>query len=291
MNDGAIVSWLDGAPSTSLSVFDRGLQFGDGVFETMRFRRDRVDFLALHLDRLQRGLNRLLLPVAMARIESDLRMLCDEIVSQGIEDAVIKLIVTRGVAPRGYSPDLAKSASVILQVFPLDPRGQLHQQGVDVTMCRMRLADQPALAGIKHLNRIENVLARGEWKQEFHEGLMLSQQGDVIEGTMSNVFFVEGSASTGWVLHTPIIDRCGVSGVMRQVVLQFVASRSGMDVRESAISQARMQQFSAGFLTNAIIGIWPIKSLCGKPFEIVPAIRDIQDAVTQGAAESHRDAH
>jgi 4-amino-4-deoxychorismate lyase len=279
MSDGAIVSWLDGAPSTSLSVFDRGLQFGDGLFETMRFRNGVINFLVLHLERLQLGLSRLRLPIAMARIERDLQALCEELVSRHIADAIIKLIVTRGVSPRGYSPDLATSASLILQVYPYDPREALQQHGAALTLCQMRLADQPALAGIKHLNRIENVLARGEWKQQFHEGLMLNQQGDIVEGTMSNVFFVEGSASAGWVLYTPVVDRCGIDGVMRRVVLQIVASRPGMDVRESAISQARMQQFSAGFLTNAIIGIWPIKSLCGRPFEIVPAIRDLQQAL------------
>lgn len=279
MSDGAIVSWLDGAPSSSLSVFDRGLQFGDGLFETMRFRRGLINFLALHLERLQQGLNCLRLPIAMARIENDLQALCEELVSRHIADAVIKLIVTRGVSARGYSPDLPASASLILQVYRYDSPEALQQNGVDVTLCRMRLAEQPALAGIKHLNRIENVLARGEWKQEFHEGLMLSQQGDIVEGTMSNVFFVDGSASAGWVLHTPAIDRCGVAGVMRRVVLQIAASRAGVDVRESAIPQARMRQFSAGFLTNAIIGIWPIKSVCGRPFEIVPLIRDLQQAL------------
>lgn len=279
MISGAIVSWVDGAPSSSLSVFDRGLQFGDGLFETMRFRGGRIDFLALHLERLQAGLDRLAIRVAMSRIEQDLHALCDEIVSMSMADAVIKLIVTRGVAARGYNPALATSASVILQVYAHDMRPDLQQEGVDVSICRTRLSDQPVLAGIKHLNRIENVLARGEWAQEFHEGIMLDQQGNIVEGTMSNVFFVEGSASAGWVLHTPAIERCGVAGVMRRVVMERVASCLGMNVRESAITPERAERFSAGFLTNAIIGIWPIKKLCGRPFDIVPAIQDIQHAV------------
>lgn len=280
MTDGAIVSWLDGAPSISLSLFDRGLHYGDGLFETMRFRQGRIDFLALHLRRLQQGIERLGLPVAMSRIENDLRALCSEIASQRIADAVIKLIVTRGVAARGYNPAPASAASIVLQAYPFDPRFDRQQNGADVTICQTRLADQPVLAGIKHLNRIENVLARGEWNQEFHEGLMLSQQGDIVDGTMSNVFFLEGGAETGWVLHTPAIERCGIAGVMREVVLKTVASRLGMNVRQSAaITPQRAQQFSAGFLTNAIIGIWPIRSLCGRPFGIVPVIRDIQQSV------------
>jgi len=279
MSDGAIVSWLDGAPSTSLLLSDRGLQYGDGLFETMRFRGDRIDFLKLHIERLDQGLNRLAIPVTVSRVERDLRSFCKEMASRQIVDATIKLIVTRGVAARGYNPQLASTASVILQAHSYDSRASTWRDGADVTLCRMRLADQPALAGIKHLNRIENVLARGEWGQEFNEGLMLSQQGDVIEGTMSNVFFIEGGMDGGWILHTPVIKRCGVAGVMRRVVLQTVASRLGMNVRESAITQQRALEFSAGFLTNAIIGIWPIKSLCGRPFDIVPAIRAIQHAV------------
>lgn len=279
MTSGAIVSWVDGAPSSFLSVFDRGLQFGDGLFETMRFRRGRIDFLTLHFERLQSGLNRLMMRVPMVRIENDLRALCDEILSQNIDDAIIKLIVTRGVATRGYNPDLVATASIILQAYPYQDRADLQQRGADVTICRTRLSDQPILAGIKHLNKIENVLARGEWAQEFHEGIMQDQQGNIVEGTMSNVFFVEGGGAAGWVLHTPAIERCGVAGVMRRVVMERVASRLGMNVRESVITPERAELFSAGFLTNAIIGIWPIKNLCGRPFDIVPAIRDIQHAV------------
>jgi len=279
MSDGAIVSWLDGAPSTFLSLSDRGLQYGDGVFETMRFRQGKIDFLNLHLERLQEGIGRLGLPVEISRIDRDLQALNEEVGARNIGDAVIRLTVTRGTGARGYNPAPATSASVILQVYPFDPRVVLQLTGVDVTVCRMRLADQPMLAGIKHLNRIENVLARAEWNQEFQEGLMLSQQGDIVEGTMSNVFFVEGNAESGWVLHTPAIERCGVSGIMRRLVLQDVASRLGIIVRESTITSQHCLQFSAGFLTNAIIGIWPIKSLGGRSFNIAPVIRDIQRAV------------
>jgi 4-amino-4-deoxychorismate lyase len=249
------------------------------VFETMRFRQGKIDFLHLHLERLQQGISRLGLPVEISRITGDLQVLNEQVSARTISDAVIRLTVTRGAGTRGYNPASATSASVILQVYPYDPRTVLQWVGVDLTICRMRLADQPALAGIKHLNRIENVLARAEWSHEFHEGLMLSQQGDVVEGTMSNVFFVEGSAESGWVLHTPPIERCGVSGIMRRLVLQDVASRLGITVLESAITQQQCMQFSAGFLTNAIIGIWPIKSLCGRSFGIVSVIRDIQQAV------------
>jgi 4-amino-4-deoxychorismate lyase len=279
MSDGAVISWLNGAPSTFLSLSDRGLNYGDGLFETMRFQRGKIVFLKLHLERLQQGISRLALPVERSRIDKDLQALSQQISARHIDDAIIRLTVTRGVGARGYNPISATWASVILQVYPNKPHADLQQTGVDVTICRMRLPDQPALAGIKHLNRIENVLARSEWNHEFHEGLMLSQQGDIVEGTMSNVFFVEGGADGRWILHTPVIERCGVAGVVRRLVLQDVASRLGIIVRESAITPQLCMRFSAGFLTNAIIGIWPIKSLCGRPFDIVPVIGDIQQAV------------
>jgi 4-amino-4-deoxychorismate lyase len=280
MTDGAIVSWLDGAPSSFVSVDDRGLHYGDGLFETMRCRNGSIDFLELHLERLQKGIEVLCLPVSIARVRADVAAFCSELRARNVADAVVKLVVTRGTAMRGYNPATAKSASIILQAFAFVARPRQQQQGADVTLCRTRLADQPALAGIKHLNRLENVLARGEWQAQFDEGLMLSQQGHIVEGTMSNVFFIDGDASGGWTLHTPAIDRCGVAGVMRRLIIETVASRLGLDVRQSSVmTPQRTQQFSAGFLTNAIIGIWPIKSLCGRSFEMVPVTSDIQRVV------------
>jgi 4-amino-4-deoxychorismate lyase len=274
MSDGAIISWLNGAPSTSFSLSDRGLHYGDGLFETMRFAVGRIHFLALHRQRLLHGLRALAIDVVAARLDNELAALCDEMQQRGIEQAVIKLIVTRGAGGRGYSPATAVRPATLLLVYPYVPRAEVALSGADVTLCNMQLGDQPRLAGIKHLNRLENVLARAEWSDQFHEGLMLGQQGEIVEGTMSNVFFVDGN-----VLVTPAITRCGVAGVMRRVVMERVAPQLGLQVRETSIAPGSIAQFDAGFLTNAVIGIWPIRQLFGRSLQILSVVRDIQRVV------------
>ena len=179
--------WIDGVPAEALPATDRGLQYGDGLFETLALRAGRIVLLKQHLDRLQEGCERL----GMAMPDRELLRRELSAAASDQSDAVLKLMLTRGSGGRGYRPPSeAKPRRILfLHPWPSYPAAW-GEQGIRLHLCRTRLAHQPQLAGIKHLNRLEQVLARAEWDEAdgFQEGLMLDLDGAVVEGTMSNVF-------------------------------------------------------------------------------------------------------
>jgi 4-amino-4-deoxychorismate lyase len=129
-------------------------------------------------------------------------------------------------------------------------------QGVGVHLCRTRVAVQPALAGIKHLNRLENVLARAEWSDPaIAEGLLCDTEDNVIGGTMSNLFIAKEGR-----LITPELDRCGVAGVMRDLVMEL-AHAHGIPLQVTAISLDDLFDAAEVFVVNSVIGLWPVVAL------------------------------
>ncbi|OQX49191.1 MAG: aminodeoxychorismate lyase, partial [Candidatus Sedimenticola endophacoides] len=156
-----------------------------------------------------------------------------------------------------------RAATRIVQLTPWPERDEAQcAAGVRVRQCRTRLGQNPALAGIKHLNRLEQVLARGEWSEpDISEGLMLDAAGRVIEGTMSNLFLVRDGR-----IFTPCLSRCGVSGVMRQQVLEACRALA-IPLLERDIPLRDLWDSEALFLTNSLIGIWPVADLDGQPFD------------------------
>jgi 4-amino-4-deoxychorismate lyase len=131
-----------------------------------------------------------------------------------------------------------------------------NESGIRVHLCRLRLAHQPALAGVKHLNRLENVLARAEWSDStIAEGLLLDQDGCAIGGTMSNLFIVEQGA-----LVTPVLSRCGVAGVTRARVID-IAARSGVACRVEHLPLQRVLDADELFIVNSVIGLWPVSRM------------------------------
>ena len=202
----------------------------------------------LHRRRLARDCEKLSLSVDFDALEREIAAICNRLPPLG----VLKIILTRGEGPRGYRPSCNHSVR-ILQTTPFTPYPDSYRtRGVEVTLCRLRLADMPALAGTKHLNRIEQVLARSEWNDEYQEGLMQDRRGYVIEGTMSNVFIVEGNR-----LSTPLLDRCGVAGVMREHIISN-AGDNGFSVHETKISLDDLYEARNVFLCNSLIGAWPV---------------------------------
>ncbi|MEK7207680.1 MAG: aminodeoxychorismate lyase, partial [Pseudomonadota bacterium] len=147
------------------------------------------------------------------------------------------------------------------------------QQGVTVRFCRMTLAHNRFLAGIKHLNRLEQVLARAEWQGDYQEGLMQDADRHVVEGTMSNVFAV----SQGTLL-TPDVSQCGVEGVMRGVVLECAAAAS-IPCRVIDIRRQDMLDADEIFLTNSLIGLWPVRKLDEQEFTVGSITRQLQQAL------------
>ena len=248
--------WVDGVASAALPADDRGLQYGDGLFETMRVVDGAVPLLDRHLARLEAGCARLGFVVPGATLmRREVQAAC-----AGHAAAVLKLIVTRGSADRGYrAPQAARSRRVLSRHDGGAWPASAATDGIRMRSCATRLAIGGSLAGLKHLNRLEQVLARSEWQDEaIVEGLMLDAEDSVVAGTMTNLFLVEGDA-----LHTPALDRCGVAGIARALVLECAASL-GIPVAERRIARESLDAADALFVCNSVVGIWPVRELDGR---------------------------
>jgi len=234
-----------------VSVLDRGLHYGDGLFETIASRGGRARFLSLHLERLAAGCQRLKIALGdLATVRSEI-----ESAIAGTQAALVKLMVTRGEGrARGYGFSGAEAATRLLFRYAWPgASSQLPVEGARVRIANLRLGENPALAGMKHLNRLEQVLARAEVSSaDADELLLFSSSGRLACATMSNVFLVEKGR-----LKTPRLDLCGVSGVMRRVVLRE-ATRAGIAAEEAILSASQLERASEVFVTNARIGIWPV---------------------------------
>ncbi len=253
---------VNGVPGESISALDRGLAYGDGVFRTLRAESGETLFWARHLRKLQHDCARLGLACPPeSELAADLRTILRE-----QPDCVVKIIVTRGQGGRGYAPVAPAQPTRVVASFPLpaSPSG-CDEHGVRVRWCSSRLADQPALAGVKHPNRLENVLARGEWTDpDTAEGLMCDAAGNVVEGTMSNVFILEGDG-----LVTPPLERCGVDGVQRERLIGL-AQRICAGCRVEAISPARLESADQVYLVNSVIGAWWVAALAQRRWSQSP---------------------
>ena len=259
-NEGFPTALVNGKITRFLDIADRGLQYGDGIFTTLSVQEGVAIFLGRHLARLQSDALRLRIPFP------DLAVLTEEVqrLAYMHSSCVLKIMLTRGVGGRGYSATKQSQGTRILSAHPRpDYPMTIRELGIKARFCDIRLGLNPRLAGIKHLNRLEQVLARAEWDDEgIREGLILDYQGFLIEGVMSNVFLVSND-----VLRTPLLDRCGVAGVMRGLVLENAAFL-GLSVDEARILPEEVDSADEIFLTNTVIGIWPVCLLAGKKFPV-----------------------
>ncbi|MGD2136797.1 MAG: aminodeoxychorismate lyase [Gammaproteobacteria bacterium] len=253
--DTAIPVLVNGKPAASISVLDRGLLYGDGVFETIPVSDGEPRHWPCHMQRLQAGCARLGLPAC------DAPVLLDEArrLFGSAGTGVLKVIVTRGSAGRGYRAGAGTEPTRILQLHPPpDIPLACAQSGISIRICAMRLGHNPVLAGIKHLNRLEQVMARREWSDAgIMEGLLLDHQDNLIEGTMSNLFLVRDG-----ILTTPVLDRCGVAGITRSRVLH-AAEQQGLEQRVRNIHSGELEQADEVFVCNSVIGIWPVVAAGG----------------------------
>ncbi|EJZ59434.1 aminodeoxychorismate lyase [Pseudomonas fluorescens R124] len=260
-------SWVDGQPADALSLKDRGLAYGDGLFETIAVHGGQPVLLDRHLTRLAEGCSRL-------AIAADIELVRTELLAyaEAMGEGVLKLILTRGDGLRGYAPDPAAQGRRILQGNPPAAYPAVHgEQGVRLFPCVTRLSNQPLLAGLKHLNRLEQVLARAEWRDSEHaEGLMLDQAGRVIEGVYSNLFLVRDGA-----LITPDLKRCGVAGVMRAEIL-FQAESLGIHTQITDISLEQLQWADEVFVCNSVYGVWPVRAYAALSWPVGKLTRKLQ---------------
>jgi len=258
------------ASTACVRVLERALHYGDALFETMACLEGRPRLLERHLRRLALGCDRLGLEAPPAGLlASELADL-----ARGTSRAVIKLLLTRGVAlARGYTLAGGERPSRIALRYAWPHEDSAAQvEGVRVRLATLRLGENPALAGIKHCNRLEQVLARREWSDPtIAEALLFSSSGALVSGTMSNVFLVQGSK-----LLTPLIDRCGVAGVMRGLILE-IASAAGISAQERRLDAAELETAEELFLTNAVNGIRPVRELAGVRRARGPVTRLLQE--------------
>lgn len=230
---------------------DRGFTLGDGLFETIAVVEGRPALWQQHMERLATGCRRLGIP------QPDSAVLAREAATLIGDDlhGTLRLTWTRGPAPPGYVvPDPALPTRV-LAFHPRTPAAG-PSPALVLRTCDLRLGAQPALAGIKHLNRLEQVLARAEWSGDrFDDGLLLDQQDRVIEATASNLFAVMNG-----ILVTPPLTECGVAGIMRATVLD-AAARSGVPVAVEPIYPVDLGNADEVFLTNCIRGIRAVRQI------------------------------
>jgi len=242
---------VNGKQSNTLPTTDRGLHYGDGVWETILIKHGRLILLSEHLDRLQLGLHRLAISV-------NFNQLCDEIerIRQLADNHILKVIITRGSGGRGYNPAGVDSETRILSLHPVPEFSKnYHDEGIKLTLCNTRLAHNPQFAGFKHLNRLEQVMARAEFAEPYQEGLVMDYLNHVIEGTMSNLFLIKGE-----IISTPALDNCGIRGVMQAHVVKQLTD-DGYTVENNAnITVQNVQEADAAFMTNSVIGVWFVQS-------------------------------
>jgi 4-amino-4-deoxychorismate lyase len=251
---------INGVSKSQIEITDRGFQYGDGLFETIEVRDGQAVFLERHLERLKVGCQRLYIPFPGAELLGlEVIQLC-----RTQFRAVLKIILTRGSGGRGYRQPEPIEATRVLSLHPYPDYPETYQQqGICAFFCATRLGLNPGLAGIKHLNRLEQVMARAEWNDpDIQEGLMLDVNDQVIEGTMTNLFYVKHNS-----LYTSILDHSGVAGIMRGIIMS-VSADFGVPVVEHLFTKDELLSADEVFVCNSIVGIWPVRQIATKYFSV-----------------------
>lgn len=251
-----LVNGTEGGP---VDPRDRGLCYGDGVFRTLKLRNGQPVLWQRHYAKLAADCAALRLDCpAAAILECDIAT-----IAAAHPDGVVRISLTRGVAKRGYSIPAESLPTRIVSWSDTPPSG--YADGVKVRWCDLRLGIQPSLAGIKHLNRLENVLARSEWQDpEIAEGLLCDADGRVVSGTMSNLFLARDGG-----LRTPALNGCGVAGIMRDLVIEY-ARNNGLRVQIGPVDPADVRTADALFLVNSVIGVWQAGVLEDRTWDPAP---------------------
>lgn len=261
---------INGSAGTQVAVLDRGLCYGDGVFRTMRIDGGMPRWWEAHLRKLQEDCSHLGLSCPSPEVwQQDMDRLALP------QSGVMRLTVTRGEGPRGYGPPPSAHPTRIVSVWP-GGLGDMPGNGIATRICRLRVGHQPVLAGVKHLNRLENVLARSEWQDpEIREGILLDQAGRVVSGVMSNLFIWQDG-----VLRTPRLDKCGVAGVAR-ARLMALAVQAGYGVEEADISLGDLYAADELMFTNSLMLLWRASRMENRAWDapaVSPALRELLDA-------------
>jgi len=262
---------VNGEISTFIPTTNRGLNYADGLFETLVVHNSRPRHWQAHMDRLGSGCERLGLsmpPQALLLREV-------QTVSAGLTNAIVKIVLTREGQGRGYTPPESCDCIRVVSahIFP-DSVPEIAREGIKARICELRLAIQPALGGIKHLNRLEQVLASAEIRgSDAVEGILLDREDHVISAIAANIFLVTDDR-----LLTPRLDRCGVRGVMRGQILDEFGARC----EQRRILVDMLWEADEVFICNSVRGIVPLTAIDDQVYRIGPVTRELQTWLLDG---------
>ena len=249
---------VNGSFNQAISPFDRGFAYGDGVFRTIKIVGGLPQHWPQHYQKLVADCAAINIVCPSAELlMSDLSQLFLADSETEYHPTVAKIIITRGEGNRGYTPPaITAPMRVVLKSDMPDYPESRFSEGVTLTVCETRLAAQPKLAGIKHLNRLENVLARMEWHNpDIAEGIMLDMHDNVIECTAANIF-----ARFGDALITPDLQKCGVAGITRQRIIELAPTLSLKPAVET-FNLEKLYQADEVVICNSLYGAWQVKAV------------------------------
>jgi len=245
---------INGKQENKISAYDRALHYGDGIFETIAYKNNCLIYWREHLQRLNNACHILKLDIIDENTWlKDIR----KIIKGRVQDLVIKLIYSRGEGQRGYKiPDTISPLRIVMSSPLPQYADEMYSRGVELTICQTPATSNSRLAGIKHLNKLDNILARSEWSdKKIFEGLMLDDFGNIIEGTMSNVFAVKNNS-----LYTPILKRSGVNGIIRQRIIEL-AKNNNIVTQQIEIKLDKLLEMDEIFITNSLAGLCPVNKI------------------------------
>lgn len=263
-------SYRNGETVASDIATDRALLYGDGVFTTIAIKEQKPLFIEDHFKRLLDNCQQL----KINNVPLDAIKIALSSAIENINQGIVRITVARSSGERGYFCANPKPVFWITTSQWPEHIELFRAAGINVRYCEQRLSQNPSLAGIKHCNRLEQVLARNEWQSDdYQEGLMLDTQGHLIEGTMSNLFLVKNSQ-----LITPKLALSGVNGIMRQRVIDIAQSKD-IEVNITEINPKDLASADAAFVTNSVIGIWSINQVEDHTFTNNPLIEKLQQSL------------
>lgn len=267
------LSTINGVITQHVSVYDRGLQYGDGLFETIQYCNGKLMYWQQHYQRLFNDAAKLGIACADQQYWlQDIQALLSR--TQAADHYAVKLVLTRGNSERGYAIAKNTQPNRIVQLSATTKQNP-GEAGIDATFCKHRLSSNPLLAGIKHLNRLDNVIARQELGKRYHEGVVLNQQGCVVEGTMSNLFIVKAGR-----ISTPEIQDCGVDGIVRQQLIKL-SKKSDRAIEIKSVQVQDVLDADELFFSNSLAGVFSANRIDKKCFQTQATCKHLRQQLNQ----------
>ncbi len=252
---------INGQQENKIAINDRALAYGDGIFTTAKIHHGQVEFLSAHLNRLITGCRYLGFELNTEQLQEEIALALQH--SKNLpcfSHGVLKVIVSAGSGGRGYSRNGLQSEHRIITLHDLPQHySTWAEQGINLVNGKLQLGLNPLLKGLKHLNRLEQVMIRAELDKTLADDLLVSDiQGYVIESSCANVFWFKDN-----VLYTPIINDAGILGLYRQHIIKF-----DPQVKEVHTTYSDIKTAEAMFICNSVMGITPVKTYQQKLLDI-----------------------